>query len=320
MSRLRRLLPLLATVTVVVVLATVVWRGVAMSGDVREVGWPVRPWLLGLGFASYALALLISALLWRDIVMRLDGARPPLGASLATFLASWPGRYVPSSVPYVAGKIVLGARLGHSAGALGASVVYENVLMVAVALIASSVILPIALVGEGGSTLVYAGSALGGLAGLALLSPPCFRRAINLAARLARKEVVREYVLSYRGIGSALAYTSLLTLAYAVSFTLILNAFVDLGARDAFISGAALALAGGVGVAALPVPSGLGVREAVLIGVMQAVVPIESAVAAALLMRFGGLIVDLAFGAISAGVLALRGDAVDPAPRLLDAA
>ena len=91
-----------------------------------------------------------------------------------------------------------------------------------------------------------------------------------------------------------------------LAFALLLDAFTELSLREMVIAAAAFNLAGAAGVAAVPVPSGIGVREAVLIGLLQSVVPLEVATAAAVVARAGGIALDLAFGAAGASVFAFR--------------
>jgi len=75
----------------------------------------------------------------------------------------------------------------------------------------------------------------------------------------------------------------------------------------------------------VPLPSGIVVREAVLISILQLMVPVDVAVAAAVLVRFISIPVDLLLGAagalhwrLSAGRAA--SERVAPAPALRDAA
>ena len=294
-------------IVVVLVAAFVVLRVFALRGDLDGAPAIERPWLLVPALPLYAAALLTYAFLWRDILFRMDRVRPPVVDSIAVFCASWLGRYVPSSLPYLAGKFMMGRRLGHSKPALAASMLYENALLVSVAAVTSSIIIPLMLAGRGGGPLVYLVAGLGGAAALVFLSPPVFHRFINTAIRLARRQPIpRENLLSFRGIlaGSGIAaFGFVLT---GTAFALVLRSFVDLDTRELVASAAIFNLAGAIGVAALPLPSGIGVREGILIGLVQLYVPLEVAVAAAVVARLGSIMVDVLLGLAGASVVAWR--------------
>jgi uncharacterized protein (TIRG00374 family) len=128
-----------------------------------------------------------------------------------------------------------------------------------------------------------------------------------------KEELTRDDVLSYRGLASAATIASAALVFNAIGFALILAAFDDLSTREMIAAGAAVNLAGVLGVLAIPIPSGLGVREAVLIGLLQVFVPIEVAAAAAVVSRLVSIGTDVAFGLLAGGVMALRHQSLLPA-------
>jgi uncharacterized membrane protein YbhN (UPF0104 family) len=152
--------------------------------------------------------------------------------------------------------------------------------------------------------------------------------AANSVARLARKDAIpKEYVLSYGEMTLAVSLALLALLLHGAGFALVLGSFVELEWREFIAAGAIFNLAAAAGIAAVPVPSGIGVREVALIGLLQVFVPIEVATAAALVMRFGGILIDVAIGITGGAVYALRQrgapDSTEAAPqahRQLDAA
>ena len=293
--------------TLLAVAAFVVLSLFSLGGDLASAPAIERPWWLVAGVFVLAVVPLTYALLWRDIVCRLDGVRPPLIDSLAVFCASWLGRYVPSSIPYLAGKFAMGLRLGHGKRALGASMLYENVLLISVGAVSSSLIIPIALAGRGADPLVYVGAGLAGLAGLSLLSPGVIQRVANVATRVLRRPPIeKEDLLSPRGVAAGVALAAFALAVTGAGFALVLASLVDLSARELAASAAIYNLAGVAGILALPVPSGLGVREAVIIGLLQLFVPIEVAAAAAVLARFAATVIDILLGVAGAAVFALR--------------
>ena len=289
---------------VALVLVFISLRVSSLSDDLASAPGVGRPGLLVAGCLLYGTTLIAYGLLWRTIMRSLDDARPHLFDSLATFYATWLGRYVPSSLPYVAGKFVLGQRLGHGKAALAASVLYENALIVSIAASTSAVVIPLTLAGTGGKPLLLFGAAIGGAAGLVVLLPPVFQRLLTAVARVLRREALGNAVLSGRDLVNAAATAMVGLLLNGASFALILAAFVDLNVVELIAAGAIFNLAGAAGVAAVPVPSGLGVREAVLIGLLQVFVPVEVAIAAAVVTRLGAIGLDVGFGLASGARLA----------------
>ncbi|MEX1255183.1 MAG: lysylphosphatidylglycerol synthase domain-containing protein [Dehalococcoidia bacterium] len=279
--------------------AFIALRLFALGGAITEVPDVQQPSLLAAAGAFYAAALMAYALLWRTLVCRLDRFYPRRIDSLAVFFASWLGRYVPTSLPYLAGKVVMGMRLGHSKSALAASVLYENLLMIAVSALWSCVALPLALSdSQRPATLIAIG--LGGAATLALLSPPVLGRLIALGALVARRPAPDGLVLPPGGLATAVTFAALAVLGSGMSFALVLGSFVSLGGREVIASAAVYSLAGVAGTLALPVPSGLGVREAVIVGLVQLYAPLEVAAAAAVLSRLISLGVDVLSGVAGA--------------------
>lgn len=298
-----------AGLLIVIVLAAlfIVLQVLAIRGDLSSAPRVDRPWLLALGVLVFCGAPLTYAFLWRSIAGRLDNMRPPLVDTLSVFYVTWLGRYVPSSIPYVAGKFVLGLRLGHSKHALAASVVYENVLVIGIGIIGSSIIIPVALSGESSSWLLYAGALAGGVAALALVSPAVVYRLATVVAAFTRQRTLgRGEVLSYRGLAVASGLTACALALNGLGFALVLDSFTGLSGREMIASGAIFNLAGVLGMLAIFVPSGIGVREAALIGLLQVFVPVPIAAAAAVLARLIGLMIDVVFGTLGAGTLAIR--------------
>lgn len=300
------MLRLLLSFGALLVAVFVVLRLVSLGGDLGDAPALHRPALLMPAALLYVGTLLAYAALWSELVCRLDHRRSPPLDGIAVFCASWLGRYVPSSAPYLAGKFALGAQLGHRKAALAASMFHEHVIVASVAAISSCVVLSVTLMSVKNG-VVYLLAGLGGMTALAVLIPPVLHRLVAVAARLARRPVIAsDVVLSGRGIIVAVALALLASFFNGLGFALVVSAFTDLSARELVASAAIFNLAGAAGVAALPMPSGLGVREAVLIGLLQLFVPIEVAAAAAVVMRLGGLGIDVLLGLAGAAMLTLR--------------
>jgi uncharacterized membrane protein YbhN (UPF0104 family) len=279
-----------------------------VAGSAQELGSLPRienAWLLAPALAAQAATIVAYVALWRVLVFAMDPARPSWADSSAAFVCSWLARHAPTGVPYVAGKVVLGERLGHRRMPVVASMLYENLVVVCVFAATSCALL--AVVGVGlprPAWLLLAAAACAMLAALAL---PFTRQLLGaVARRIPRARAIADCGLDARSVMRASAVTLIAAALNGVAFALLLAAFDGLNGRELLVAAAAFNLAGAAGVAAVPVPSGIGVREAVLIALLQTIVPLEVATAAAILARAGGIAIDLVFGAAGAAFFALR--------------
>jgi uncharacterized membrane protein YbhN (UPF0104 family) len=142
---------------------------------------------------------------------------------------------------------------------------------------------------------------------LAALALPFTRQLLGaVARRIPRARAIADCGLDARSVMRASAVTLIAAALNGVAFALLLAGFDGLNGRELLVAAAAFNLAGAAGAAAVPVPSGIGVREAVLIALLQTIVPLEVATAAAILARAGGIAIDLVFGAAGAAFFALR--------------
>ena len=234
--------------------------------------------------------VLAYAACWWLLMSALEGRRAPLGA-MRLFLLSWPGRYVPASLPHYGGRLVAGPSIGLSRSAVAASLVYENVF----AIVASGGVAMLLLAAGyrdalGGSTWLIAALVAAPAFAIAL-HPAVARTAIRIAARrVKRLAALEEHVLAPGAIlriGAAYAGGSLLS---GLTFWCALRAT---GAEAPLpLAIAAYNIGGVAGTLAVVVPSGIGVREGVVVAVMSVAVSPEAALSAAVLARLAGIVAD----------------------------
>jgi uncharacterized membrane protein YbhN (UPF0104 family) len=265
------------------------------------------PAVLGVSCVALLLAQASYALLWREIVSRLDRRRMNVVDALAVFFTSWLGRYVPTSVPYVAGKIVLSARLGYARNTVLSSIAYENVVLVIVGASSSCLLLPVMLAGTR-DLAIHVLVAVVAAAMIVAVGSPILPRLVGLVSRFAHRDAdFRVPVLQARDAHVALIVASVALVLNGLSFSLLLRSLTGLSPAEMVAAGAAYNLAGVAGIAAIPVPSGFGVREAVLAALLKLIVPLDIALAAALLSRLVAFAADLALGLAGVSALTVRG-------------
>lgn len=287
--------------------ALVVAQLLSLRGGGAGIPHMDRPWLLAPAAVALAATVVLYAYAWRTIVCALDPARPRVADSIAAFAAAWLGRHVPTGAPYVAGKVILANSLGHGRSAAAASIVYENLIAICVATAIGSALL-LAVFDDGPPLLVWAMVGVTALCGLAALCSPVAHGFLRWCAwRASALKPLERWPMPAGGLVRSAALLGVAGAWNGVAFGLTLAAFEPLSAREFLIAGAVFNLAGAAGVAAVVVPSGLGVREAVIVALLQYIVPVETAIAAALVARVLSLPLDLAFGAAGGAWLAATG-------------
>ena len=236
----------------------------------------------------------------------LDPARPSFIDSAAAFTCSWLGRLVPTSAPYVTGNVVLGRRLGHGAGGVAAAMAYLNLFVVLTATVASGVVLA-SVLRDGPPPFVWAAIA-GGAAAILYLIPSSLVTGglLKLSRFVPRTAALGDYQLSRRSTATACGFALVACVLNGLAFACVVAAFMHVTLQQAAVAGAAFNIAGAAGVAAVPLPSGIGVREAVLAAILHLVVPLDVAIAAAIVARLITLPVDVALGTAGATWVALR--------------
>jgi len=285
-------------ISLVALVAWFVWRSVARdAGAFRALSSSIhlRPgWILASAVSVWAgYAVLIGA--WRTIVAGWDR---PLGFPVAAriWCLSNLGRYLPGKVWSVAGLAVLAQRKGISGWAAGGSaIVMQTVSLATGALVAAGVLADAAFASTRIAVGVLAIGLAAGIVTLLASSSRAFRSVARLAGRdfpavtLPRAAVVR-------GTLATLAAWVI----YGLAFYLLARGTVPAGATVPSLARSITTFSAGyiVGLVAVLVPGGLGVREGVLVALLTPTtggpVAVVLAVAARLLFTMTELTAALA--------------------------
>ncbi|MCA1942296.1 MAG: flippase-like domain-containing protein [Yonghaparkia sp.] len=243
------------------------WEQV-QAADLRPNG------LMVVAVVVFAAAVPVSGLLWGAIVDVLaPDARMTPREAIEVHSASWLLKYIPGQVGSLVNKVVWGGRRGISRMVILISFIYENVFLQIVSIVPSIVIIAIS-VGVGVlagniATAIVVGIALVPL--IAVLDRRVFRRVLDLATRRLTKQALPvEYFLPTRRTLALLAGFVAPRVINGVGIVLVAASITSVPADDWLLIGAAYALAGALGILVFFVPSGLGVREAVLFACLVA--------------------------------------------------
>jgi uncharacterized membrane protein YbhN (UPF0104 family) len=255
-------------------------------------------WLV-VGFVLAVTGMVAIALPWRR-ALRLVGGDLPMGQVVARYFVGEIGKYIPGGVWPVLGRGELARRRGVGRGPAYGSVALSLVALYLAAMFVVVALLPALLTGDDGTGPVAVVLLLP--VGLVALHPRVLRGALSFVERVTRRHVelalpswgqslglLARYVPAWLAIGSA---------TWAVARALDPQA-------DAWQVIAAAVLSWVVGFVLVPVPGGVGVREAAFVAAAGSLDP-GIAAATALAARAGFVVVD-AIGAAIGGLALRRG-------------
>ncbi|MCL4465758.1 MAG: lysylphosphatidylglycerol synthase domain-containing protein [Chloroflexi bacterium] len=270
--------------------AAAVWRGVddfAAYGLVLDIGY------LALSIFTLLLAFAMGALGWW-LILRALGGQLDLGSAIRVWLVSQLGKYLPGGVVwYVAGRSLLAEELGL-APVLGAvSMAVEFLLQVAGAACFAVWMLSWGSVGSPYLWLVIAGAS-----GAVVFFPRTLNSGVSLLLRLLGRPGVR---VQWRHHVGLMSYYLLQWWVIGTSFWLLVGAFVPQPLDTAFPLAGVYALACVAGYVVPLAPSGLGVREGVLVTLLHPFLPLPVALGAAIIARLWYSAVELACGLLALG-------------------
>lgn len=289
------------------------WRALADNWDEVSRRGLSFDWSWLAVLVLFAVAVPVSGLLWGLIVRRLEPGTP-VGAreAMAVHSSSWLLKYIPGQVGSLLNKVLWGQRKGISRLLVVISFVYENVFLQLASIVPSIVILVLAA-GVG----VFQDNAGAVLLPLLAIVPlvavsnrAVFSRLLRFAGRRFAKDGIPDnYFLRTPD-------TLLFQLAFVVpriingvGFVLLAASIAPIGPEDWLPLAATYAFAGAIGILAVFVPSGLGVREAVIVIFASQFLSLPDAIILSLLARLVSTLADALIALIYGGLrLSLRKD------------
>lgn len=288
--RRRRLLLFRLVLTLIVVVAVVLalWSSWDDVGPYLSALSPAR---LSLAFLAALITPFLTMLGWRRMLADLDS---PLAIAPAAgvFFVGQLGKYVPGSIWAVLAQAEMGSRLGVPRRRVGV----VGLLAIALALLSGGII------GLPALPVLLGRTELGGYAVVAvvvilavLCYPPLLNWGIGTGLRILRQAPL-EHALSGRAIVATLTW---FTISWGCSGIAVLLIASDVGDVEV-TSGSMLllavcgfALSGTFGMISVIFPAGVGVRDGMLALILATVMPFAAAAAAAVVMRFLTILVDV---------------------------
>jgi len=272
----------------------------AVLGALNPGEWRPRPVPFVSSCALLVVGYLWSASLWGRLVRDLGGPRLPVWTAIRVFMVANLGRYVPGKVWQIAGLAYLAKREGVQAGvATGAAILGQGIALLAAVLVGIG-----ALFGanELWREIGWLGMVAGVGGALAIITvvvvPRLFRHVVAFWFRITRTDPPGE------GLGSGNAGLRWLILyvlnwgIYATAFWLL---YLSFGEWRTFLEvGPAFAAAYVAGYVVIFAPAGAGIREGVLVVLLQPVMAGENAFVLAVIARLWTTTVELILAALLA--------------------
>lgn len=306
MSR-KRVLRLVGTLVVVGLVAFFFARSLADNWEaVKEIEISFDALSIG-SIVLFALSVVFSGTLWGSMIGELGHVHVDRTEAIRVQCASWLLKYVPGQVGSVANKVLWGSGRGISRTLVVITFVYENVFLLLASTIPTVVYLLLDSGSFGGESLSAVLPALLAVVPLLLvMDRRLFRWALNLAGRkVLKSEIPREYFLSPVASLRFQVEFLLPRILIGAGFVLVAESSFSIAPGDWVALASVYILAGAVGILAVFVPSGIGVRESVIVLLCSRYMPVEQAIVLSLLARLYSTAAD-GVVALIYGVLKLR--------------
>ena len=288
-----RLLQIGLTVVVTWFIFDRVGVDLARLRELNAAEWRPRPGFFLSSCVVLVLGYLWSASMWGRLVRDLGGASLPLWTSVRVFMVANLGRYVPGKVWQIAGLAYLAKREGVQASvATGAAILGQGIAILAAALVGVATLFgPNELWREMGWVGLAAGIGVAVSIVAVVVIPSVFRRVVAFWFRLTRTDPPDS---DLGGGNAGLRWLALYVVnwgIYAAAFWLL---YLSFGEWRTFLQvGPAFAAAYVAGYIAVFAPAGAGIREGVLVVLLQPIMAREAAVVLAVLARLWTTAVEL---------------------------
>ena len=291
MSRRRRAIDIARYVLLVAVLGAVaytLWRNwAAVSEQLSRLSWQVvlMSFLVGL------LPPVFTMLGWRVLLADL-GTRLPLAPAASVFLVGQLGKYLPGSV----WSVVMQTEMGHRLRVPRRRLAVAGVVMLGLSALGGAVVglpaVPILLAGHSDVSPWWAVAGI--VLALAAMWPPLINWFAARALRLMRRAPL-EHELSGGAVVRCMGWVVAAWVGSGVSVWVLARALApDAGPGDLlYVCVCGYALASVLGMLAVLLPAGIGLRDAVLgIGLATLMTP-AAAAAVVVVARFLAVVVDV---------------------------
>jgi glycosyltransferase 2 family protein len=242
----------------VVIFGFLVLTVVSQWSDIKSHGVHFHVLWLIPGLIILVLYYVVAAFGW-DLILRSLGYRIGFGRAQVAWGQPLLARYVPGSILYVLGRVLLSERAGVPRRITVASIVYEQAISATSAIVVAAYFV-IKHPDLQGDPIRWAVLLLIPLA-IFILSPQVFRPLSDKALRVLGRDPLPA-VISLRDVILLIIYFSLIWLAVAFGIYSVARSIIYIPYSDILLVGSAQAIGYFAALVTLVAPAGLGVRDA----------------------------------------------------------
>lgn len=249
------------------------WSEIQSEGVHFHIGWLIP------AIVILPVFFVLSGYGW-DLILRFMGYRLGFGRAQVAWGQPLLARYVPGSILYVLGRVLLSERAGIPRRITIASIVYEQAISATSAVVVAAYFI-IRHPDLQGQPLRYSVLLLIPLA-IALLHPKVFGPLANKALRALGREPLPE-VLSLRSVIALIVFYSFNWLVVAVGIYCVARSVTFIPVDDLILVGSAQAIGYFAALVTLIAPAGIGPKDAAFAWALKAALPSRSFALASLI-------------------------------------
>ena len=234
-------------------------------------------------------------ILWNLLLRDLDYKQLTFKEALKIQAQAWFGKYLPGKVGVIGIKLYLGKEKGIDSATVGISTVYENIFQIISAFLISVPILFYYSMEElKENILLYQILPIFLVLGLfVFIHPKVFFNFINGGMKLINKQPIgRKYFLTSKQIIKYVILYSFGMITAGFAFFLFIKSITPFGVNHLILVIGVFSFAGVIGLLAIFVPAGIGVREGIIVLLLKPYLPIELVIIISILSRIWTTIAD----------------------------
>ena len=244
----------------------------------------------------------LGVIVWRYILADLGAQSLPSFIVMADVYAkSWMGRYIPGTVTWIAGKVYMASAHGISKTRLAISSLLEGGMQIVAVLVVSMVLLGLdqrlnILPPEYKVLMLTCAGLL-----LLFLTPAIFNRIIRIAyTAVTRTSPHEELLINEKAVLRAFSLYAVGGFIMGLGeFFITRTVYPTLPWHDFWFIVGAFNLSGALGMLAIGVPSGIGVRDSAILLLLSVIMPKELALAVTVTSRLWSSFADIFFFAFA---------------------
>ncbi|MFW5703417.1 MAG: lysylphosphatidylglycerol synthase domain-containing protein [Patescibacteria group bacterium] len=263
--------------------------------EVSEIGFQFRVSFIA-ALCCFFLAVLVSGYLWGKIVTSLDNSKRIIHLEfIRVHIGSWLQKYIPGQVSSFLGKLLWGIERNYSKKMITTSFLYENVFLLYSSILIST---PVLIYFSLDELAIYSWRFLivfiFFLSTGVILHKNTFIKVLNgVLSVFKRKSIPAEFILEPSKIAFFVLMFTVPRLLNGIGFMIIVHALYTVSFETAVVSIATYIFAGVIGILAFFVPSGIGVREGIIVLLLTPYLGVSGAIIVSIYARFLTIITDI---------------------------